>query len=120
VTDPPPTGAAVVDVAVLDELCRDLGGDRELVRAVLRTYLDQLDQRWRAVADAIVDGDADGVHAAAHALTSTSVTLGVRAVFEPTRTLEDHARRGDLLEAPSLLEYIERAIPEVRVALGAW
>jgi HPt (histidine-containing phosphotransfer) domain-containing protein len=120
VTEPRTVGPPVVDTAVLEGLCRDLGGDRELVRTVIGAYLEQLDHRRSALSTAIDAGDADGVHAAAHALASTSLTLGVRAVAEPTRSLELEAQRDDLSSAMRWRSALDRVIPDVRAVLGSW
>jgi HPt (histidine-containing phosphotransfer) domain-containing protein len=118
--DPTPYDLAAVDTVVLDGLCRDLGDDRDAVRSVVRTYLDQLDHRRRVLAEAVVARDAPGVHAAAHALRSTSVTLGVHVLAEPAHSLELNAGRGDMSSAQALLERIDRAVPAVRTCLEAW
>jgi HPt (histidine-containing phosphotransfer) domain-containing protein len=110
----------LVDTAVLEALCRDLGGDRAVVQSVIGVYLEQLDGRRSALFDAIDANDYDQVHAAAHALASTSVTLGVTAVAQPARRLEQEARRGDLSAATRWRTELDVVIPDVRAALEAW
>lgn len=108
-----------IDVHVLEQLVADLD-DRDIVRSVLAAYLDHLADRRDALAASIADRDLAAVIATAHALASASVTVGVRAIFAPSRAIEDHARFGDLSEADDLLSVIDQQVAPVKAALQAW
>jgi HPt (histidine-containing phosphotransfer) domain-containing protein len=74
---------AVIDESVLEGLA-DALGDREIVRGIVAVYLNELDARIEAIAAAPPAERA----AAAHALKSPSVTLGVIAMHEPSHRIE--------------------------------
>jgi HPt (histidine-containing phosphotransfer) domain-containing protein len=73
----------LIDESVLQGLV-DALGDREVVRSIVAVYLAELDTRIAAIADASPAERA----AAAHALKSPSVTLGVAAMHRPSHRIE--------------------------------
>ncbi|MGE0878091.1 MAG: Hpt domain-containing protein [Acidimicrobiia bacterium] len=107
----------MIDVARLDQLLTELDDDHELIAMVISTYVDQLDPRVAAIRAALSTGDPKQVSEAAHALKSSSITLGVSGVAGPAAQLETEARSGALENAVELLGRIEAAAPEARTAL---
>jgi HPt (histidine-containing phosphotransfer) domain-containing protein len=77
---------AVIDESVLQALV-DALDDREIVRGIVAVYLNELDGRIEAIAAASPAERA----AAAHALKSPSVTLGVVAMHRPSHRIEQRA-----------------------------
>ena len=73
----------LIDESVLQGLV-DALDDREIVRGIVAVYLNELDARIDAIADAPPATRA----AAAHALKSPSVTLGVVAMHRPSHRIE--------------------------------
>jgi HPt (histidine-containing phosphotransfer) domain-containing protein len=108
-----------VDVRVLDQLAGELE-DPALVRAVVGTYLDELDGRLAEVRAALDADDPDALVRAAHALKSASRMVGAVALATPAAELEAAARAGSTAGAGERLAALEQAVPPVRAALGAW
>jgi HPt (histidine-containing phosphotransfer) domain-containing protein len=73
----------LIDESVLQGLV-DALDDREIVRGIVAVYLNELDARIEAIAAAAPGERA----AAAHALKSPSVTLGVVAMHQPSHRIE--------------------------------
>jgi HPt (histidine-containing phosphotransfer) domain-containing protein len=86
-TDPP---RPPVDPAVLDRLAADLGDLGDIVDV----YVRALPRRCGEIAQALADGDAEGVSRGAHTLRSASAFLGAVDVVELCDRLEREARAG--------------------------
>ena len=104
-----------VDLAALDELARDLGGTAP-VRRVVQAFLDELDGRLGQVLDGCGAGEPGPVRHAAHALRSTSRTLGAHELDRCCTELEV----GPFPPAADQLERFTRAVADARSTLGAW
>jgi HPt (histidine-containing phosphotransfer) domain-containing protein len=109
-----------IDIDVLERLTFDVGGDRDLVRNVIATYLGELDRRYGAIALAHQSGDMGKIEATAHELSSASVILGVTSVAKPAKLLELAAVEGDRDSTGELLSQLGRALPDARSALADW
>lgn len=110
----------MIDRERLELLQREFEDDPDLVASVIGTYLDQLTPRIEALAAAVARGDPNQIAESAHALKSSSVTLGVSAIAQPTAALEAQARSGAVDEASSLLDSIRAAVDPVRAALAEY
>jgi HPt (histidine-containing phosphotransfer) domain-containing protein len=84
--------AALIDESVLQGLA-DALDDREIVRGIVAVYLNELDARIEAIAASSPDVRA----AAAHALKSPSVTLGIVAMHQPSHRIEQTPDDDDVL-----------------------
>jgi HPt (histidine-containing phosphotransfer) domain-containing protein len=109
-----------IDTEVLERLTFDVGGDRELVRNVIATYLGELDRRYGAIALAHQSGDLVKLESSAHELSSASVILGVTSVAKPAKTLELAAVDGNRDSTGELLSQLGQALPDARAALTDW
>lgn len=107
----------MIDVTRLDQLLTELDDDHELIAMVIDTYVDQLDPRVAAIRTALATGDPKQVSETAHALKSSSITLGVSGVASPAAQLETEARSGSLENAETLFKQITEAAPTAREAL---
>ena len=92
-----------VDASVLDSLATDLG-DATVVIELVRTFLDELQGRRNALADACAEGDVAAAKRAAHTLKSSSFLLGAMDLGRACQRMEalqsiDEAQRtsGEIL-----------------------
>ena len=92
-----------VDTTVLNSLATDLG-DASVVIELVRTFLDELQGRRNALADACAEGDIAAAKRAAHTLKSSSFLLGAMDLGRACQRMEalqsiDEAQRtsGEIL-----------------------
>ncbi|MCA1811729.1 MAG: Hpt domain-containing protein [Halobacteriales archaeon] len=85
-----------VDEGVLRALLDDMGGDAEVVKELVQSYLEEAPRLLAEARQALADSDAATVQRAAHTLKSTSATFGALALAESSRVLEQAARTGKL------------------------
>jgi len=76
-----------VDTTVLDSLAADLG-DARVVTELVRTFLDELQGRRTALADACAEGDIVSARRAAHTLKSSSFLLGAMELGRACQRME--------------------------------
>jgi HPt (histidine-containing phosphotransfer) domain-containing protein len=88
-----------VDEGVLCALLDDMGGDAEVVKELVQSYLEEAPRLLAEARQALADGDTATVQRAAHTLKSTSATFGALALAESSRVLEQAARAGKPLTA---------------------
>jgi HPt (histidine-containing phosphotransfer) domain-containing protein len=112
--------AEPVDLAVLAQLTEDVGDDRDLVRNVLATWLEHYPSRRAALGEALAAEDCPAVVAAAHALASASVTVGVVGVSVPARAIEHSAQDGTLVGSAERLAQIDGVLDAVRRIIAQW
>src|SRR5688572_8417984 len=105
-----------LDGVVLAQLRDDLGGHASL-NTIIALFLEKTPALLAELRDAVTRGDLDGVRRSAHTIKGTSATLGVRALSEKCRRLEERARAGDLQEAAASLSEIEEAYRGAEAAL---
>ncbi len=79
--------------AELDTLARN--GKADFVERVQGLYATNAPLRLAEIDQALVDGDAEAMARAAHALKSMSLSLGARAVAELSSAMETSARSGE-------------------------
>ena len=93
--DPPmdPT----LDVAVLEELSKQVGSDNpELIDELIHIYLDNAPQLIRDMDAALAAGKAKDLMRAAHTLKSSSASLGVLRLSAMSKAVELAARHSEL------------------------
>jgi HPt (histidine-containing phosphotransfer) domain-containing protein len=103
----------LIDESVLQGLA-DALDDREIVRGIVAVYLNELDARIEAIAAASPAERA----AAAHALKSPSVTLGVTAMHVPSHRIEKEP--GDEAVLQKELAALQANQAAVVAALTRW
>jgi PAS domain S-box-containing protein len=115
--------APVLDPEVLENLRKlDHPGKPSLVARIAQAYLDDTPSRLESLRIAVEASDSDGIRLAAHALKSSSLNVGARAVGELCRALEARASEGSknggsLAGAGDLADRIRREFDGVRAAL---
>ncbi len=111
--------AEVLDHALLAQLVADLG-DVDVVRNLIGTYLGELEERHRAIIEAVESRNTNDVAFAAHALVSPSRTLGVVGVAGPARAIEVMAKNGKLDGVDAELTRLAEVVPRAVIALKDW
>lgn len=107
---------SVIDAGVLRALTDDLGGDAEVVKELIESYLEEAPKLLAQGRAATQAADAPGVQHAYHTLKGTSATFGAMTLATQARTIEQAARAGQI---PSLEQVagVEVAFAAVRAEL---
>jgi len=110
----------VLDAAVLEELAASVGGDREFVVDLIRTYLDDTEGQLAAI-EAAVAADPAALIRPAHTLKSSSATLGAKRLAERARALEIAGRSERIDDGARIdAEQLAQDWREARTALQEW
>jgi HPt (histidine-containing phosphotransfer) domain-containing protein len=97
---------AAIDQGVLDELERSIGDDREFLRELVETYLDDAPVLIATVHEGIAAKDVERTNRAAHTLKSNSASLGALGLSAIARELET-------LTSPATTEADDLSAPEI-------
>ncbi|MCY3024247.1 MAG: response regulator, partial [Planctomycetota bacterium] len=89
------------------DLRNRLGDDEELIREVLRMFLDEGEKTLAKAAESWKKGDAPGLKAVAHYFKGMSANVSAMALRDACRELEQKAAAGDLGGADELLERVK-------------
>ena len=117
---PPPSHLNILDHKMLDSLrALQRKGGRDIVRTVIDQYLYETPQLLQALRTAIDRDDAKGLHSTAHALKSTSATVGAMTSSALCKELEMMGRTEQLTHAGAVLAQLEADYPLVQAALLA-
>jgi HPt (histidine-containing phosphotransfer) domain-containing protein len=112
--------ARALDTAILGEI-RTLIGQAKLEH-LLDLLADELEERPRALRDALADRQFDQASAAAHTLKGAAGNLGATAVADAARLLQPaiaHAQEGCLEALAPALRHLARAVSDAQQALTA-
>jgi CheY-like chemotaxis protein/HPt (histidine-containing phosphotransfer) domain-containing protein len=105
------------DVLNWDEALAHVGGDRDLLRDLAATFLDQA-PRWTGAIRAALDGqDADRLKAAAHPLKGSLGTFAAKGAFAAAQRLETLGRQRNLSGGREALDELEREMARLTPAL---
>ncbi|HUR61025.1 MAG TPA: Hpt domain-containing protein [Candidatus Thermoplasmatota archaeon] len=105
-----------VDEGVLRGLLDDMGGDVEVVKELIQSYLGEAPRLLAEARQATAARDAGTLQRAAHTLKSTSATFGAMELSEASKALEHAAKDGAVPEA-SRLDGLEAMFAAVRAEL---
>lgn len=112
--------APAFDPSPLDELAEAMGEQGgELVGQLIATFLGEAPALLGSIRAADAAGDAHALRRAAHALKSSSASLGALALSAQCRDLETLATSGKTAAAAPLVTGAEKAFAEARDALEA-
>ena len=110
-----PTEAVAEESAVDMERLNDLACDKpEEIRELSRIFIEQSQGLLTALRGAVMAADAAEVSRLAHKLGGSSATCGMTAMVGPMRQLEAMGKRGELIEASSVLNDGFRGFETVR------
>jgi CheY-like chemotaxis protein/HPt (histidine-containing phosphotransfer) domain-containing protein len=94
----------VIDLDALQTVRElDPAGGMDLVKTILRIFIDSAGESVTRIENAILAHDAGQLAAAAHALKSSTANVGAKALSEFYRRLEQLGREGRLTDARELL-----------------
>jgi HPt (histidine-containing phosphotransfer) domain-containing protein len=96
-----------VDEGVLRQLVDDMGGDMEVVRELLQSFLEEAPKLLAEGRQAAAAGDAPALQRAFHTLKSTSATFGAMELSAAAKAIE-HAARGGALATAAQLDHVDR------------
>jgi HPt (histidine-containing phosphotransfer) domain-containing protein len=105
----------MLDTDVLGEL-RGLGEDD--LRDLVGVYFADVEAQLHRLREALGQGDADGVSAAAHRMKGASLSIGAARVASLAAELETAAKEDELGRCDALLEALESEVDPTRDALS--
>jgi two-component system sensor histidine kinase/response regulator len=97
-----------------------LGGDLQLYRELVQSFLDDSAGLLPRLTSALAAGDCDGVHRAAHCLKGTAATCGAIAVADVCAKLERSALERDLGNGRERLDELHSRMREAAGLLAAY
>jgi two-component system sensor histidine kinase/response regulator len=99
---------------------RWVGGDRQLLRDLVRMFLESCPGRLADLRRALEASDAAGLHRAAHSLKGNLGNLGARVAEEQAQHIVSLARQGKLADAADACRALEQSVERLRPALAAF
>ncbi|MEQ8539080.1 MAG: PAS domain S-box protein [Coleofasciculus sp. D1-CHI-01] len=107
-----------LDRQVLQDLREIAGDDYEgLIAEVIDSYLEDSPPRVQAIRNAIAHDDANALHQSAHALKSSSLTIGATGLAQLCAELEALGETGNLEHASTLISRFDAEYERVVTAL---
>jgi len=96
----------------LVERLREIGlmDDHELLAETTQLFLNDSAVMVEAMKDSFSKGDAGALGRAAHRLKGSALNLGVAAVAGPARSIEEKARRSELVDVVTAIAVIENEL----------
>ena len=96
-----------------------LGGDRKLLRDMIRIFLEDSPRTLRKIRTAIRLADNESLRSAAHSLKGAVANFGRNDAFEAARVLETIGRENRLDEAAPAFEKLKEQLSMFRRSLAA-
>ncbi len=93
---------AVFDPAALDTLLDTIGGDREALRELVESFLEEGPDLIARIETAVKVGDATGLRHAAHTMKSSAADFGAMELSRLCRELEAMGRNGNISGAATM------------------
>jgi two-component system sensor histidine kinase/response regulator len=109
-----PTAGKLVDWA---EALRTVKGDRELLKVVVETFLDESPRLLSGIRQAIAEGDCSAVRIAAHTLKGSMRYFGSSQAYESAFRLEKIGQSGNLENAEEAFAALEAEMARLVPAL---
>lgn len=94
----------------IDTLLDGVGGDRSLLRHMIRIFQADSPEQVRAIAKGFKRNDATGVQRAAHALKGAIGNFQVKKAFEAAKNVEELAAKCDLAAAKNAFAELKREL----------
>lgn len=116
-TNTPAPTAAVLDMAVLDEL-REIAGTE--AQAIVRLFLEDAPRLAQQMEQACAAPDLEALREAAHALKSSSANVGALALSAAARHIELGARARTLDRPAAAVSLLVAELDRTRAALQGW
>jgi two-component system sensor histidine kinase/response regulator len=100
-----------------DDLLERLSGNEQLARRVMDRFLSDMPRQLEALSQAILRADAEAASMAAHSIKGAAANVGVPAVREAARRIEQQAKAGDLDGAGATLPLLAASFENTRESL---
>lgn len=100
------------------EILDRLSGDQVLIAEVVDLFVADRATLLGDLRRALAQNDAKATREAAHRMKGVLATLAAPAATATAQRLEELARQGDLTDAPSTLELLEREIDAAQAELA--
>src|SRR4029450_2284747 len=113
-----PTVAGVLDPLALERLVETIGDDRNLLTALIDTFVSDAPRLVEAARRGLEHGQTDEVRRAAHTLKANGATFGATSLSELSRQLEALARARSPEGARELIARMDVEAERVRIALA--
>ena len=120
---PEANNASVLNQVLLDQIrsLDPLGGD-EIIRKIMRAFLDSSEGYMQGIKDAIASEDAESIRRLAHTLKSSTANIGAEKASALFKQLEIYGRAGEITQAKALhqdiLQHYQQVISEVSAMLN--
>ena len=111
---PTPTEEAAYDRNAILEI---LDGDEELLRELVRVFLDDYPDHLAQIHQALDTSDAEQMERAAHTLKGAASNFSAAPVTDKALELENMGKDGDLAQAAEALAALEARMQELHTAL---
>jgi len=108
-----------ISLARIDRLRDSMPGKESLIDELIDLFVCDLPKRLSAIGQAVERADAPALTLQAHALRGGAANFGASHLDELCGKIEDIGVRSALIEAPSMLDRLERESARVRDALLA-
>jgi len=92
--------------------------DEQIAREIVPLCVEDSRQRLDVLAEAIGRRDAEAVKSCAHAIKGSAANAGLTGLAEMASSLEQAAAKGELCDAPRLLEQITAELDSLRAFTG--
>ncbi|MEA3191099.1 MAG: histidine phosphotransfer protein HptB [Thermoplasmata archaeon] len=97
----------MIDEATLRQLIDDMGGDMEVVRELMQSFLEEAPKLIAEGRQAAGANDAPTLQRALHTLKSTAATFGALQLSTASKNIE-HAARAGTIATPAQLDEVDR------------
>ncbi len=89
-------------------------GDLDFEKELIATFLSDMEPHISALYRLVVEQDAEGVRAEAHAVKGSSANAGAKGMLELSNRLEIMGVSGEMESAPQVLENLKLEFEQVK------
>ena len=106
--------------ATYTELVARVGGDKELLKRMIHTFLRDIPKRISGIASAIRRRDSESLASLAHALKGSVSIFGAESARKHSQDLQELGRSGDLAAAQEILTSLKEDIAKLQANLRGY
>ncbi len=108
------------EISSLEDLLQRVGGDKNLLRQMIRTFLREAPKRMETIQKALHKKDGKELSARAHALKGSVGIFGAVAAAEHTQSLQELGRIPDFQEAGRVFSALHEEIAKLQENLRGY
>jgi len=116
----PEHGKRAAPHASFDDLAKRVGGDEELLRRMIETFLRDIPKRLSGIQKAIQQKRSEDLTFLAHALKGSVSIFAANDALQLCQDLQELGRNGNFSEASRVYESLQEAIAELEANLRAY